>query len=183
MGQAKLLLEWNGKSLVRRAAELALASGADSVTLVTGPRDAEMRQELEGLPVRLVNNPDFAEGMSTSLRVGISALGSNVDGVLIMLADQPLVTIGVVQKLLRSLRISDASIIQPRYAGEPGNPVGFQRELFADLIAQSGDQGARQIVRQHRDEVQYVDFAESVHQRDIDTPEDYAMLQSQIGNE
>lgn len=181
MGQPKLLLEWQGKSLVRRAAELALASGADSVTLVTGPRDAEMRQELQDLPVQVVNNPSFAEGMSTSLRVGIDTLGYETDVVLVMLADQPLMTLDVVQRLLQTLRTVDALIVQPRYAGVPGNPVGFQRALFADLMAQNGDQGARQIVRQHRDEIHFVDFAESAHQRDIDTPEDYEMLRSQTG--
>ena len=79
MGQPKLLLEWQGQTLVRRAAEVAVASGATPVVLVTGPRDAEMRTELADLQVDVVHNPAYAQGMSTSLRAHAEATPARPD--------------------------------------------------------------------------------------------------------
>jgi molybdenum cofactor cytidylyltransferase len=176
MGQPKLLLEWQGKTLVRRAAEVALASGAAPVVLVTGPRDAEMRTELADLQVDVVHNPAYAQGMSTSLRAGVSALPDSAAGAIIMLSDQPLLSSSVISDLASALSESGSVIVQPRYAGTPGNPVGFSRALFKELQNQEGDQGARELVRARRSDVHYVDFDDASLQRDIDTPEDFEAL-------
>lgn len=176
MGQPKLLLEWQGKTLVRRAAETALNSGASPVVLVTGPRDAEMRSELADLPMTLVHNPAYADGMSTSLRTGIAALPDSTKGVIVMLSDQPLLSDNVVKALISALAEPEAVIVQPRYGGAPGNPVGFSHALFDELQAQQGDQGARELVRSRRADVRYVDFDDATLQRDIDTPEDFEAL-------
>ena len=94
-----------------------------------------------------------------------------------MLGDQPLLSVEVLQRLMNALRAPGTRIVQPRYAGTPGNPVGFHRTLFPALVTQQGDQGARALIRAHRDEVCYVDFDDEHYQRDIDTPEDYAAIQ------
>ncbi|MFN0072537.1 MAG: NTP transferase domain-containing protein [Chloroflexota bacterium] len=176
MGRPKLLLEWAGKTLVRRAAETALDSGATQVILVSGPRDTEMRAELADLPVMVVHNPDYAEGMSTSLRAGLSAVSPDAEGAIIMLSDQPLLSSSVVCRLAATLRGSDALIVQPRYGGAPGNPVGFHRSLFDALRSQSGDQGARALLRRRQADIDYIDIDDAEMQQDIDTPEDFASL-------
>ena len=176
MGQPKLLLEWQGKTLVRRAAETALASGAPTVVVVSGPRDAEMRTELSDLPVSVVHNPEYASGMSTSLRAGVAALPDSATGAIIMLGDQPLLSSLVLCDLATELETTDAIIVQPRYGGTPGNPVGFSRSLYPELQMQQGDQGARDLVRARRADVRYVDFDDAALQRDIDTPEDFEAL-------
>jgi molybdenum cofactor cytidylyltransferase len=176
MGQPKLLLEWQGKTLVRRAAETATESGAAPVILVSGPYDAEMRRELADLPVRVVHNPDYATGMSTSLRAGVAALPDDVAGAIVMLSDQPLVSSDVLVKLASNLVEQEALIVQPRYDGAPGNPVGFNRGLFAELQSQHGDQGARELLRARRSDICYVDFDNAALQQDIDTAEDFEAL-------
>lgn len=176
MGQPKLLLRWQGTSLVRHAVKTAVEGGGEPVIVVTGPRHAEMRHEVHDLAVHVVHNPDYAAGMSTSLRSGLAALPEESAAALIMLADQPLITPSVVQALIGSYRETGAVIVQPRYAGQPGNPVLFDRSVFPELMEQSGDQGGREVVRCHRDGVQYVDFDRDDFQRDVDTPDDYAAL-------
>jgi molybdenum cofactor cytidylyltransferase len=176
MGQPKLLLEWQGKTLVRRAAETAIESGAAPVILVSGPYDTEMRRELAGLPMTVVHNPDYAAGMSTSLRTGIAALSDDVAGAIVMLSDQPLVSSDVLVELASNLGDPEALIVQPRYDGKPGNPVGFNRGLFRELQSQVGDQGAREMLRARRSDIRYVDFDNAALQQDIDTPEDFEAL-------
>lgn len=176
MGQPKLLLEWQGKTLVRRAAETALESGASPIVVVTGPRDQEMRRELAGLRVTVEHNPEYARGMSTSLRTGVAALPETVAGAIIMLSDQPLLSSDVLAKLAAALAQPDVLIVQLRYGGSPGNPVGFARALFPELQSQQGDQGARELVRARRADIRYVDFEDVALQRDIDTPEDFEAL-------
>jgi molybdenum cofactor cytidylyltransferase len=176
MGRPKLLLEWRGKTLVRRAVETAIQTGVSPIVLVTGPRDREMRDEIVDLPVIVAHNPDYARGMSTSLNVGVAALPDETAGVIIMLSDQPLLSRDVLARLVVSLAQPDALIVQPRYGGTPGNPVGFKRALFAELQSQQGDQGARELIRDHHEDVRYVDFEDPALQRDIDTPEDFEAL-------
>ncbi len=176
MGKPKLLLEWRGKTLVRRAAETALESGASPVVVVTGPQDQEMRRELSDLHVTVAHNPIYAQGMSTSLRTGIAALPTDTAGVIIMLSDQPLLSSDVVARLATELTRPEVLIVQQRYGGSPGNPVGFTRALFPELQSQEGDQGARALVQARRVDIHYVDFDDGALQRDIDTPEDFEAL-------
>jgi molybdenum cofactor cytidylyltransferase len=176
MGQPKLLLEWQGKTLVRRAVETAIESGASPVILVTGPRDQEMRRDVSDLPVTVAHNPEYAQGMSTSLRTGIATLPDTADGAIIMLSDQPLLSSDVLARLATALAQPGALIVQPRYGGTPGNPVGFTRALFPELMSQQGDQGARELIRARHGEIRYVDFEDAALQRDIDTPEDFEAL-------
>lgn len=181
MGRPKLLLDWRGRPLVHHATEIAVESGASPVIVVTGPRDAEMRAILADLPVTVAHNPDYAEGMSTSLRTGIQHLPTDVEGTLIMLGDQPLLTPAILGALMLALAEPGRLIVQPRYAGVPGNPVGFARTLFADLCIQRGDQGARDLIRTRRTDVYYVDFESAQPQLDVDTPEDYAAIVASEG--
>jgi molybdenum cofactor cytidylyltransferase len=146
------------------------------VVVVSGPRDTEMRAELADLPVLVVHNPEYASGMSTSLRAGVAALPDSARGAIIMLGDQPLLSSLVLCDLATELEAPDALIVQPRYGGTPGNPVGFSRSLFPELQMQQGDQGARDLVRARRTEVRYVDFGDASLQCDIDTPEDFEAL-------
>src|SRR4051794_5950231 len=91
MGRPKQLLDWDGRPLVRAAAEVALAARLSPLLVVVGGAAAEVANALEDLPLRIVANPDYANGQSTSLRAGISALDSDTDAVVVLLGDQPFV--------------------------------------------------------------------------------------------
>ena len=178
MGTPKQLLEINGQTLVRRAATTALSSQVDEVIVVVGGAADQVRASLEGLPVRSVLNPDFVEGMSTSLRVGVQSLQAESQAVLVLLADQALLRPEVLNALVERYLESGAPIVLPSYAGTPGNPVLLDHSLFPELLAVQGDAGAREVVRRHLGEAVIVPFADANLQLDVDTWDEYQTARS-----
>ncbi len=180
MGRPKLLLPLEGRSLIRRSVEEALASAVDRVVVVTGASADLVESELAGLPVDLVFNPRHAEGMSTSLRAGIQSLGPDVTAAVVLLADQPLVDRSVVDGLLQLHRRSRSPIVRARYAGTPGNPVLWDRDWFPMLLEQRGDQGGRSILRDRTAETAWLDVSDAGIGVDVDTPEAYEELRATV---
>src|SRR5687768_6293605 len=111
MGRPKQLLDWGGRALVRVAAEHALAAPIDQVLVVAGAARDDVAAALENLPLRIIDNPDYAVGQSTSLRAGIAALGSEVAAALVMLGDQPFVTPVILGRIIAEWRSSRAAIV------------------------------------------------------------------------
>jgi molybdenum cofactor cytidylyltransferase len=178
MGRPKQLLDWGGRALVRVAAEHALAAPLDQVLVVAGAARDEVIAALENLPLRIIDNPDYAVGQSTSLRAGIAALGPEVAAALVMLGDQPFVTPVILGRIIAEWRSTGAAIVAPVYAGQRGNPVLFARAVFPELLAISGDQGARGVLAADPSRIRPVPFDDDRPLADIDTPEDYARLQA-----
>lgn len=176
MGRPKQLLPYEGKSLVRRAAEAALGSRAHQTIVVTGAAREQVEHELSRLAVMLVHNPSFADGMSTSLRAGLRAVRPEVDAIIVMLADQPFVDAGVVDALIARYEQSGALIVRPRYGSVPGNPVLWDSSHFAALMDQDGDQGGRSLLQRYKDQIAWLDLPDAALQTDVDTPEAYASL-------
>jgi CTP:molybdopterin cytidylyltransferase MocA/ADP-ribose pyrophosphatase YjhB (NUDIX family) len=176
MGQPKQLLPFEGKSLVRRAAEAAIGSKARQTLVVTGAASPQVDAELAGLAVMLVHNDAYAEGMSTSLKAGLRAVRPEVDAVVVLLADQPFISSEIIDGLIDLHALTEAKIVRPRYGGEPGNPVLWDQSLFRELMEQTGDQGGRALLQEYRDEVVWLDLPDARLQTDVDTPEAYANL-------
>lgn len=179
MGQAKLLLRWGGVSLLRRAVEAA-AAACRRVVVVVGPDPDRMRAELGGLPVQVVANPDYAEGIASSLRCGLRA-ARDAPAVLVVLADQPAVTAEQLCRLVREYRRTGAPVVAASYAGTVGVPAVFSRQLFPELLALTGDVGARGVIDRHRDETILVPVPEAAV--DVDTPEDWAKVTGARGSD
>jgi molybdenum cofactor cytidylyltransferase len=175
MGQPKQLLDWHGMPLVRVAVVQALDAHLDDIVVVTGGAHQDVERALAGLPVRLVQNARFAEGQSTSLHAGIMALRPDTAAAIVMLGDQPFVSAAIIDALADAWRAGAARIIAPSYRGRRGNPVLFDRTLFAELLAIGGDQGARELLTRRKDAVQLVPFDDDRPLLDIDTPEDLAL--------
>ncbi|MFT4162258.1 NTP transferase domain-containing protein [Shinella sp.] len=170
-GSHKLLAAFEGKALVRRSVEAALAARPSRVLVVTGHRAGEIEAELAGLEVDIVRNPDHAQGMSTSLRAGISSLGPGCDGVVVMLADMPHVTGADVRRLLDAFAAAGGhAIVRAVSGGKRGNPVVLPRSTFAAILQLEGDVGARHIVESAGLDVVDVEIGEAAH-IDVDTPE------------
>lgn len=170
-GSHKLLAAFEGEALVRRSTEAALAAKPARVLVVTGHRAEEIEAELVGLRVDIVRNPDHAQGMSTSLRAGVSALGRGCDGIVVMLADMPHVTGGDVRLLLDAFAAAGGqAIVRAVSGGKRGNPVVLPRATFAAVMQLEGDVGARHIVESAGLDVVDVEIGEAAHV-DVDTPE------------
>lgn len=171
--QSKVLAEFEGEALVRRAVRQALAAGL-KVTMVTGYQAAEVEGTLAGLPVALVHNPAFADGMSGSLKLGLTA--AQGEAALVLLADMPKVDAALIKTLCATFAANpQASAIVPTYHGERGNPVILARCLFEQVAQLSGDQGARKLLAAAQNVVEVAIEDEAVA-LDIDTPEALAKL-------
>ena len=176
LGRAKQLLKFRGETLVHRAARLALASGCEPVLVVTGARAEAIGAEVADLPVRVVHNPDWAAGMSGTVRTGLAALPPEAAGVLFLLTDQPLISPELLRSLLAAFRPGTAPLVVSDYgAGELGVPAVFARSLFPDLILLTGDRGARKVIQNYRKQATSVPFPEG--KMDVDTEADWDRLQ------
>lgn len=176
MGQHKLLLPLLGKPLLLHAVASASAARCDDVLVVIGYRAEAVRQLLSDQPVRVVENPDFAQGQSTSVRAGIAALTPQTEAALILLGDQPLVSPTILQRLMHAWRDTARPIVAPYYAGQRGNPVLFARALFPELLTVTGDQGGREVLQRHAAEVEPVHIAQTEAAQDVDTWQEYQTL-------
>ena len=176
MGRPKQLLEIEGQALIVRTVNACLDAGLWPVVVVLGANFELIKPALARLPVVCVVNAGWAEGMASSLRTGIAALGQfsrTVPAALICLCDQPGFNAQAAQKLESALGAeTEKGIAAARYDGRLGAPVIFRRKYFAELSALTGDQGARVLLKSRAEEVVAVDLPELAV--DIDTPEDYA---------
>ena len=166
----KLLADLGGAPVIRRVAERVAGAGFAEVVVVTGAERASLRSGLDGLSCRFVEASDWAEGMAASLRTGIAALVSDARGVCVFLGDMPLLPVGLCADLIAAADGAGYAA-RPRHAGKPGHPVAFTRAAFADLMALEGDRGASALLA-GRDDVAYLDTADSGVLLDIDTPAD-----------
>ncbi|MCC7104631.1 MAG: nucleotidyltransferase family protein [Chloroflexi bacterium] len=183
MGQPKLLLQLGGRSLVRQAVERARdAVSVDRVVVVVGAYREEIERELHNLPVQIVFNPEFASGQATSVRAGLAAVSPRAEAVVILLADQPYQRSEILERLIAAYRGSGAPIVAPRYGEQRGNPVLFDRRLFAELAALEGDVGARDVLRRRSSEVQSVEFDAAWLHDDVDTPADFERARSRLAS-
>lgn len=183
LGRPKQLLPYQGRSLLRLAAETGLAGGLDPLVVVIGPQPEAMRAELAGLPVQIVENPHYAEGQSTTVRAGVRALPVDTAAVVMLLVDMPAVTPEIVRRLIAAWRQTGALIVRPRYAGRPGNPALFAGSLLPELAAVTGDEGGRAVLRRHRAETYLLPVDEPGVVLDIDTWAAYEALLAREGGD
>ena len=145
MGSNKLLEAVGGQPMIRHAVTAAIASGAAPVIVVTGNEGTKVRAALGDFPaVRFAENPDYSNGLSTSLICGMNALPADCDGVLVLLGDMPGVDAGLVSRLIAAFDPgAGRTIIAPVHDGQRGNPVLWGRAHFKALLGLTGDTGAR----------------------------------------
>jgi molybdenum cofactor cytidylyltransferase len=173
MGQSKQLLPISGQPMVHKVVAAVCAAGLAQVIVVVGSEAGAVAEALEGLPVNIVMNERWADGMSTSLQAGLRAMQPEAQAALIALADQPGLTPDLLAGLVSRYQDTGAAIVAPFYQGQRGNPVLFDRTLFAELLAVQGDRGGRSVIARHAQEVERVDLTGSAMLIDVDTPEEY----------
>ncbi|MDQ4099417.1 MAG: nucleotidyltransferase family protein [Chloroflexota bacterium] len=176
LGRPKQLLPVGGKPLLRHVAERALASACDAVVVVVGHEAKAMKDALRDLNVQFIQNPDYREGMSTSLRAAVRELSAAVDGFVVLLSDQPEIEADAITGVVKARRATGAPVVVTEYGGEPRSPVLFGRETFPDLLMIRGDEGGRSVVRAYRERLVAVEGPAKVPPEDVDTEESYQAL-------
>jgi molybdenum cofactor cytidylyltransferase len=175
LGKPKQLLEFQGQPLVRRITEAALAVGCSPVLVVVGRDSEAIAAELQHLDVQLVPNDKWKEGIGSSIRAGVEALG-DWDALVLAASDQPHVDAEVIRQLIRAQEETGRPIVASAYSGTRGIPALFTQSYREQLLRLPNEKGAKAIVELHSAEVAQIDFPAGAI--DIDTPADYRALQA-----
>ncbi|MGL5446113.1 MAG: nucleotidyltransferase family protein [Rhabdaerophilum sp.] len=173
-GGHKLLAEFRDKPLIAHALGLAKSAPVQFRLVVTGARANEIAVLADAADMRSLHNPNFAAGLSTSLKAGLAALPPACEGALILLADMPLIRPETLRAIIAAAQADPAlAAIVPTHQGEWGHPVLLMRELFADIAMLSGDQGARVLLKSRQDVMQ-LELDDPGILADLDTREAFA---------
>ena len=173
----KQLLKINDKTLIRHAAQQALASSAQTVCIVLGANFEIIKNEIEDLAVEIAVNENWADGMSSSIKSGLKHLLNiepNFSAVVLQLCDQPLVTNEILNQLIQTHFETQKKIVASEYGQSFGVPALFERELFEELLMLNKETGAKSLIKKHENEAIFINIPEAIF--DIDTREDYEKL-------
>ena len=185
-GRHKLLLPLHDRPVLAHVLDAILASQARPVVLLLGHQAEQVRAHIASYvshpDLGIIENPDYLQGMSTSMRLGIQTLlshgytkhkGEDIDSALILLGDQPLITAQDIDTLIATYRTTGERIIAPTYEGKRGNPILFDASLFPELLEVTGDEGGRRVLERHRDEIAIVEMGNPLANIDVDTWDAY----------
>jgi molybdenum cofactor cytidylyltransferase len=183
MGRPKQLLEWRGKTLLQHSLESLINSDADEIILVLGHEADRIRKSLSALPIKTVINPDYKQGMASSLRHGLLAMDRGSEAFLVLLADQPGIGPEVINILIRTFQQADPKrgIVRPVYRGLQGHPVLIGVRYLQEALQLQGDVGARRILMNHPEDILEIDLDRDAVLKDIDTPEEYQKYTKRAG--
>jgi molybdenum cofactor cytidylyltransferase len=181
MGTPKQLLPVNGETLLSRICRIALDFNGSGVLVVLGAYAAEVKETLDHLPVESVVNPDWKKGMGSSLSFGITQAmhrWPEVNILIILLCDQPLVDSGILNLLLQKHLKGNKPLIASDYGHAMGPPVLVHKSKFSLFTEFEGKEGAKKILLENRSDLDLISFPEGI--MDIDTPEDWQQYQASV---
>lgn len=176
MGQPKQQLVYEQKTLLQRSIYTALSIPQAIVLVVLGANAEAIKTDIADLPVQIVYNAHWETGMSSSIRAGINALTNHpgVDDALLMLCDQPFVDVGLLKHLISHRQQNGGYMIACQYGNTLGVPALFSKHYFDELLALSGQEGAKKVLMRHKDSLVTIPFEKG--SIDIDTPADFNKL-------
>ena len=188
-GRHKLLLPLHDRPVLAHVLDAVLASQARPVVLLLGHQAEQVRVHIASYAthpdLNIIENIDYLQGMSTSMRLGIQTLQSygymkstesEIDSALVLLGDQPLITAQDIDTLIATYRTTGKRIVAPTYEGKRGNPILFDASLFPELLKVTGDEGGRSVLERHRQEVALIEMGDAMASYDVDTWDAYQSL-------
>lgn len=167
LGSPKQLIDWHGQPLLRHLATQAIDTGAP-VTIILGANVEAIRPTIADLPLAIIENKEWPDGMSTSIR--LAAKNTDADAMLLMTCDQPFVSTGILRAIIDARTTGHHRIVASEYQGIAGVPAVFERPLFPELQQLSGAKGAKAVILHHLIETHRIPFPDGA--MDLDTPED-----------
>jgi molybdenum cofactor cytidylyltransferase len=177
LGRSKQLIQFRGKSLVRRIVDAADEAGCSPIAVVIGSEGEKMARELEQTSAAIVENENWRNGIGTSIRTGVQSLINqrpDLDAVMLLVCDQPLVETEVIKQLIARYGETGKTIIASSYSGTLGVPALFGRSHFEELLTLPDDSGAKSIILSKRERVAEFPFPQG--EIDLDTLADYERL-------
>ncbi len=177
LGKPKQLLLFQGETLLERAAKTALASRCRPVIVVLGANAENLKQKIEEFEIEIVENPDWENGMGTSIQIGLKkllAIQPDVSGAVLTVCDQPFISANLIIELVKNFRVTDTPIVACSYGDTIGVPALFSRRFFPELMTLKADNGAKKIIYEHLENVVEISFEAGAI--DVDTEQDYLNL-------
>ena len=175
--QNKLLLPIGGEALLVKLVASVCASDVGQVIVVIGHEAEKIRRELNELPLNFVYNPNFSEGMTTSIKYGVKEVSHECDGLLICLGDMPFINTSEINKLIHAYvknRIKgEGLIVVPVFKRQRGNPVLFSIEFRNDILEHKKESGCKEVIMKNSDSVMEIEMDDEKMLLDVDTMEDY----------
>lgn len=178
MGSPKQLLRMGDRMLLEHVLANARASEVQEIVLVLGAAAEELQRQIPTSDLKVIVNPDYEQGMGTSLRTGLAALSPTFKGALVVLADQPFVRPETLNRLIAAREETGAQITLPLYRGFRGNPALLDRSVFPEVMSLFGDVGCRAIFGDHIQGIQKVEVGDPGILLDIDTEEDLRRVEA-----
>lgn len=182
MGRLKQLLPFGPKTVIETCLDALLASRVSEIIVVLGHRHQEIQSHIEHLPVKVVINEHYAQGMSSSVICGVRAISSSARAALIAVVDQPLVTPDIINRLIEAYRNSEKKIVIPAYRGRGGHPIIIDIAFRQNILAIDPERGLRQIVYSHPQDVLRVDVETDAVIQNMNTWADYQRLLERISS-
>jgi molybdenum cofactor cytidylyltransferase len=176
MGQNKLLLDFKNKPLIAHAVDTLLRSEVDEIIVVLGHEAEKVQEILQGKQVTLVRNSDYREGLSSSVRAGVQAVSRQTDGIMVYLADQPLLEPADVNRIVRAFihaKQVNKSIVIPFFDGQRGNPVLLDSSYRGAILGVVGDVGCKGVIKRYPDKVFVIEMENDHVVRDVDNMAEY----------
>ncbi|RFS14738.1 NTP transferase domain-containing protein [Emticicia sp. C21] len=180
MGVPKQLLHIDGISLIKRITEMTMETACYPIVVVLGANRQMIRKELEHMPITIIDNPQWENGMSSSIKMGLAGsymTYKELEAIIFLTVDMPLVSAELIQKIVEKAKgvtgntESSPDIVACKYDNQIGIPVLFKRKLFNDLLELSGDNGAKKVILANKEHTVTIDFPEG--KIDLDTMEEY----------
>jgi molybdenum cofactor cytidylyltransferase len=173
MGELKQLMPFGQSTIVEQAVDNLLGSAVDEVIVVVGYKAEDVMNAIAAKPIKLVINPNYEQGMSTSIMAGLKSVHSRVQGVMLALGDQPLVNSQTINRLIEEFYNHDKGIAVPTYQGRRGHPIIFAIKYKKQLLKLRGDVGGRKVIKDYPDDVLEVAVDSESVIADFDTTDDY----------
>lgn len=174
----KQLLEFRGKTLLQNAVENALSLSIDKVCVVLGANAKRLKSEIEDLPIEIVINENWADGMASSLQKGLRKLleiEPKLVAVCVTLCDQPLIDSRIINQLVADFQNENSLIVASEYAETIGVPAVFSCEIFDELLNLKSSEGAKKVILKHFETIKKISVPQAAF--DIDSQEDFENLQ------
>ena len=177
MGKLKQLMPFGQSTIVEQAIDNLLGSAVDEVIVVLGYRAEEISKTIATKSVKIIVNPNYSQGMSTSIIAGLNLIARQAQAVMLALGDQPSVDSQIINRLIEEFYNHGKGIAIPTYHGKRGHPITFAIKYKPELLGLKGDVGGREIIKDHPGDILEVAVDSESVISDIDTPSDY---QSQL---
>jgi len=181
-GSNKLLSEIDGESMIQRVVRTSLASKASEVVVVVGFEEDKIQRAIQSYECRVVSNPAFEKGQTSSVIAGVNSVKKQADAAMILPGDVAFIKAEQIDKVIDEYNFAPSSIVVASYRGRMGHPILFDHALFDEMLKITEEKaGLKEVVNRHRSEIRRVEVESREILFDVDLPNDLRSVEKEKG--